>query len=81
MDPENQLPYLKLPAASPCRGSDKSSPHPPLPIRMSSILMLSSHLSPSLPSGICSLVVPTITLYVIFFAVRARGPAHLNLFD
>lgn len=79
--PEAQFPCLKQPGPSPDRASDKSCPHPYLPISVKSILMLSLDLSPSLISNFFSLVFPIMTFMHSIFAIRATCPAHRNLLD
>ena len=55
---------------------------PPHPTSWRSSLILSSHLSPVLPSGFFPSGFPTKTLYTPILApIRATCPAHLILFD
>jgi len=56
--------------------------HTPHPTAWRSILIVSSHLSLGLPSGLFSLGLPTKTLYTPpFYPIRATCPAHLILLD
>jgi len=82
MEPEGSLLHLQVPANCPYPEPARSSPYPPHPTTWRSILIFSSHLHLSLPSGLFPSGFPTKTLYTPFLSpIRATCPAHLILLD
>ena len=81
MEPEESLPLLQKPSTCPYPEPDQSSPCPH-PISRRFILILSSHLHLSLPSGLFLSGIPTKSLYApLQSSKRATCPACLFLLD
>ena len=82
MKPEDSLPHLQVPANCPYPEPDRTSPYPPHPSFLRSILILSSHLRLGLPSDLLPSGFLTTTLYTpLLPSIRATCPAHLILLD
>jgi len=82
MEPEGSLPHSQVPAICPYPEPARSSPYPPPPTSWRSILILSSHLRPGLPSGLFPSGFPNKTLYTpLLSPMRATCPIHLILLD
>jgi hypothetical protein len=64
MEPEGSLPCSQQPATGPYPESDKSNLHPPKPISMKYILILSSHLYLII---IIIIIIIIITMEIMFF--------------
>ena len=62
MEPESSLPHLQEPATCPYPETDRFSPCR-LPSSLQSILIVSSQIRLSVPSGVLSSAFPTKTLY------------------
>ena len=77
---QSSLPHSQLPATCPYTEPARSSPYPPHPTSRRSILILSSHLHPSLPSGLFTSGFPTKTLYTpLLSPMYATLPTNLIL--
>ena len=82
MEPEGSLPHSQVPATYPYIGPDRSSPYPPHPTSWRSILILSSHLHLSIPSGRFLTGFPTTILSAFLLSpIRATCLTHLILLD
>ena len=83
MEPERSLPHSQVPATCPYPEPARSSPYPPIhPTSWRSILILSSHISLGLPSGLFPLSFLTKTLYTpLLSPIRATCPAYLIILD
>ena len=82
MEPECSLPQSQVPATCPYPEPARSSPCRSHPTSWRSILILSSHLSLGLPSGLFPSVFPNKTLYTSLLSrIHATCPAHLILLD
>ena len=80
MDPKGSLPHSQVPASCPHPESARSSTYTSHFLNIH--LILSSHLSLSLPSGLFHSDFPTITLYMTLFSpIRATYSASLILLD
>jgi hypothetical protein len=81
MEPEDSLPYSKVPATCPCLELDRSSPYPPHPTSLRSILI--HIILPSTqgsPKWSLSLRFPRQTpLYPLLSPVRATYPTYILL--
>ena len=81
MEPEGSIPILQVLATCLYSEPDQSSPYPHIHF-WKGILMLSSHLLLSLPSGLFTSAFPTKTLYVPLLShIRATCPAYLIFLD
>ena len=81
MEPEGSLPLSQEPATCPYSEPEKSSPcnHP---TSWRSIVTLSSHLCPGLPSGVLSSAFPTKTLYTpLLSPTRVTCSSHFIILD
>ena len=80
MEPEGSLPHAQVYGTCPCPEPDQSTPCPQHPTTWRSILILSSHLSLVLPSGLFPSGLPTTTLYTpLLSLIPATCPTHLIL--
>jgi hypothetical protein len=77
--PEGSLPRSQEPSTSTYPKPDRSSP--PHPISLKSILILSTHLRLSLPSGLLPAFPPISYTHSSSPPIRATCPAHLILLD
>jgi hypothetical protein len=78
MEPEGSLPCSQKPSTGPYPEPDQSNPYHPI----LSILILSTHLRLTLPSGLLPSAFPTNILYAFFFyPIRATCPGILTLLD
>jgi hypothetical protein len=85
MEPEGSLPCSQAPSTGLYPNTDQPAPHHPISLR--SILILSTHLRLSLPSGLFLAGLPTSILYVFCYSpIRPTYPAysilhfHINLY-
>jgi hypothetical protein len=75
MEPEGSLPCSQEPSTAPYPEPDRSHP-----ISLRSILILSTHGSLGLPSGLLPFGFPNKILYAfLFYQIRATCPAHFIL--
>jgi len=82
MENEGSLPQSQVPTTCPYPEPDQSSPYPPHTTSWRSILIISSHLRPGLPSGLFPSGFPTKTLYMpLFSLIHATCSTHLILLD
>jgi hypothetical protein len=82
MEPEGSLPCLKEPSIDIYPEQHQSNPYNPHPIPLRSILLLSTHLCPGLPSGPFLSSFHTNMLYAFLFAsISATCPAHFIFLD
>jgi hypothetical protein len=76
MEPEGSLPCSQEPATCPYPEPNETNPHPPNPVSLRSIFMLSSHLRLGLRSGLLPSGLPTKMLYA---PLTSPMRAHLIL--
>jgi hypothetical protein len=70
MEPEGSLPYSPVSTICLYPEPARSSPHPPHPIYLRSILILFFHLCLGLPSGLFRLGFPNIEVLIIVYIIR-----------
>ena len=81
METEGSLPHSQQSTICPYSEPYQRSPCPP-PNPWRSTLILSSHLSSAIPSGLFSSGIPTKTLYAaVVFDICTKWPVHLILID